>query len=56
MVLAANKSKVDESGEAEFDKIRKEIGKQEDEIQEKVVVKADPEALETQIEYLFVTV
>ena len=56
VVLAANKSKVDESGEAEFDKIRKEIGKQEEEIQEKVVVKADPEALETQIEYLFVTV
>ena len=56
VVLAANKSNVDESGESEFDKVRKEIGKQEDEIQEKVVVKADPDALDTQIEYLFISV
>lgn len=56
VVLAANKSNVDENGESEFDKVRKEIGKQEDEIQEKVVVKADPDALDTQIEYLFVSV
>jgi hypothetical protein len=56
VVLADNKSNVDESGESVFDKVRKEIGKQEDEIQEKVVVKADPEALETQIEYLFISI
>jgi len=56
VVLAANHSHVDESGVSIFEKIRKEIGKLESEIEEKTVIKIDPDALDSQIEYKFISI
>lgn len=56
VVLAANNSHVDESGVSIFEKIRKEIGKLESEIEEKTVIKIDPDALDSQIEYKFISI
>ena len=56
VVLAANESNTDENGVSEFEKLRKEIGKTEQEIEEKVTIKIDMDALDSQIDYFFVSV
>lgn len=56
VVIAANEELKDADGNSEFEKLRKEIGKLEQEIQEKVTLKIDMDALDSQIDYFFATV
>ena len=56
VVLAANDELKDADGNSEFEKLRKEIAKQEQEITDKITIKVDMDALDRQIDYFFLTV
>lgn len=56
VVIAANMDIQDDAGNSEFEKLRKEIGKSEQEIEEKLTLKIDMEALDSQIDYFFLSV
>ncbi len=56
VIVAAKDELKDADGNSEFEKLRKEIGKQEQEIEDKVTIKVDADSLDRQIDYFFLNV
>ena len=56
VIVAAKHDLKDSDGNSEFEKLRKEIGKQEQEIEDKITIKVDSDALDRQIDYFFLNV